>query len=56
MTFTNRLGEDLYIKFGVGDQPKVLHKTDSTVSFIYSEAGGPDKLQVFCSFLMLSLC
>ncbi|XP_073111690.1 uncharacterized protein [Elaeis guineensis] len=46
MTFTNRLGEDLYIRFGVGDEPKVLHKTDSRVSFIYSEGGGPDKVQV----------
>lgn len=46
MTFTNMLGEDIYIKFGVEDQHKVLHKTDSRVSFVYFEAGGPDKLQI----------
>uniref|UniRef100_A0A0D9XMK5 PH domain-containing protein n=1 Tax=Leersia perrieri TaxID=77586 RepID=A0A0D9XMK5_9ORYZ len=45
MTFTNRAGQDLYIKLSVGDEPKVLHANDWRVSFMYSE-GGPEKLQV----------
>lgn len=44
-TFTNRVGQDLYIKLSVGDEPKVLHAHDWRVSFMYSE-GGPEKLQV----------
>ncbi|KAL6642664.1 hypothetical protein ACP70R_020845 [Stipagrostis hirtigluma subsp. patula] len=44
-TFTNRVGQDLYIKFSVGDEPKVLHAFDWRVSFMYSE-GDTDKLQV----------
>ncbi|ONK73416.1 uncharacterized protein A4U43_C04F31270 [Asparagus officinalis] len=45
MTFSNRLGQDVFIRFNVEDQPKTLHASDSRVSFIYHEAG-PDKLQV----------
>ncbi|KAL6906369.1 hypothetical protein ACP4OV_003970 [Aristida adscensionis] len=44
-TFTNRVGQDLYIKLSVGDEPKVLHAYDWRVSFMYSE-GDSDKLQV----------
>ncbi|XP_077244890.1 pleckstrin homology (PH) domain-containing protein [Tasmannia lanceolata] len=46
VTFTNRLGQDLFVKLNSGDQPKVLHASDSRVSFVYCEAGGPEKLQV----------
>ncbi|XP_058084436.1 uncharacterized protein LOC131232245 isoform X2 [Magnolia sinica] len=46
MTFTNRLGEDMFVKLSSGDQPKVLHASDSRASFVYSEAEGPEKLQV----------
>nr|XP_009413254.1 PREDICTED: uncharacterized protein LOC103994598 isoform X1 [Musa acuminata subsp. malaccensis] len=46
MTFTNRIGEDIFLKFNIADQPKILHASDSRVSFLYSEAGGPDKLLV----------
>ncbi|XP_039123130.1 uncharacterized protein LOC120259563 isoform X5 [Dioscorea cayenensis subsp. rotundata] len=45
MTFTNRLGENIYLKFSIGDQQKVLSPSDSTVSFIYHE-GEQEKLQV----------
>ncbi|XP_062205491.1 uncharacterized protein LOC133907454 isoform X2 [Phragmites australis] len=44
-TFTNRVGQDLYIKLSVGDEPKVLHAYDWRVSFMYTE-GDTDKLQV----------
>lgn len=46
MTFTNRLGEDIFIKFSSEDDPKMLHPTDSRIPFIYRETGGPDKLQI----------
>uniref|UniRef100_A0A0Q3N5I8 PH domain-containing protein n=1 Tax=Setaria italica TaxID=4555 RepID=A0A0Q3N5I8_SETIT len=45
ITFTNRLGQDLYIKLSAGDEPKVLQAYDWRVSFMYSE-GDTDKLQV----------
>lgn len=45
MTFTNRLGQDVFVKFNVEDEPKILHASDSRVSFIYRKAGS-DKLQV----------
>ncbi|KAK3153327.1 hypothetical protein QOZ80_2BG0170820 [Eleusine coracana subsp. coracana] len=44
-TFTNRVGQDLYIKLSARDEPKVLHAYDWRVSFMYSEGDG-DKLQV----------
>ncbi|PNT67927.1 hypothetical protein BRADI_3g33740v3 [Brachypodium distachyon] len=43
--FTNRVGQDLFIKLSAGDEPKVLHAHDRRVSFMYSDVG-PDKLQV----------
>ncbi|KAJ6828337.1 uncharacterized protein M6B38_362940 [Iris pallida] len=46
MTFTNRVGQSVFIKFNDEDEPKTLHVSDSRVSFIYREAAGPDKLQV----------
>ncbi|KAK9266873.1 hypothetical protein L1049_027132 [Liquidambar formosana] len=46
MTFTNRLGQDIFIKQSSEDEPKVLHASDSRISFVYRETGGPDKLQV----------
>ena len=45
ITFTNRIGQDLYLKLSVEDEPKVLHAYDWRVSFMYSE-GTTDKLQV----------
>ena len=46
MTFTNRLGQDMYIKLSSEDEPKVLCTSDSRVSFVHCENGGMDKLQV----------
>ncbi|KAJ7944655.1 pleckstrin-likey (PH) domain-containing protein [Quillaja saponaria] len=46
MTFTNRLGQNLFIKFSNEDEPKVLRASDSRISFVYREAGGAEKLQV----------
>lgn len=46
MTFTNRLGQDIYIKLCNEDEPKVLRATDSRVSFVHHKSDGPDKLQV----------
>lgn len=46
MTFTNRLGQDILIRLNGEDEPKVLHASDSRVSFVCHEATGTDKLQV----------
>ncbi|XVF52445.1 hypothetical protein PTKIN_Ptkin05aG0018700 [Pterospermum kingtungense] len=46
MTFTNRLGQDMYVKLSSEDEPKVLRTSDSRISFIHCENGGIDKLQV----------
>ncbi|XP_010540792.1 PREDICTED: uncharacterized protein LOC104814451 [Tarenaya hassleriana] len=45
ITFTNRIGEDVYIKMNSKDEPKVLRVYDSRVSFV-SQPGGRDELQV----------
>ncbi|KAF7828516.1 Vacuolar protein sorting-associated protein 13C [Senna tora] len=46
MTFTNRFGQDIFLKLSSEDEPKVLHPSDSRVSFVYRGAGGSEKLQV----------
>ncbi|KAJ4846821.1 hypothetical protein Tsubulata_004613 [Turnera subulata] len=46
MTFTNRLGQDIFIKLSGEDNPKVLHAFDSRIAFLYRKASGTDKLQV----------
>ncbi|XVE65214.1 hypothetical protein DITRI_Ditri07aG0162900 [Diplodiscus trichospermus] len=46
MTFTNRLGRDMYVKLSSEDEPKVLRTSDSRISFVHCENGGMDKLQV----------
>ncbi|CAL0314337.1 unnamed protein product [Lupinus luteus] len=46
MTFTNRLGQDIFIKLSTEDSPKVLHASDSRISFVCHGIGGPEKLQV----------
>ncbi|OIV92802.1 hypothetical protein TanjilG_00936 [Lupinus angustifolius] len=46
MTFTNRLGQDILIKLSTEDSPKVLHASDSRISFVCRGIGGPEKLQV----------
>ncbi|KAF2308991.1 hypothetical protein GH714_042439 [Hevea brasiliensis] len=46
MTFTNRLGQDIFIKLNTEDEPKVLHAFDSRISFVHHRTVGADKLQV----------
>ncbi|OIT20385.1 hypothetical protein A4A49_38349 [Nicotiana attenuata] len=46
VTFTNRLGQDIFLKLSSEDEPKVLRASDARVSFIYRVTGGPDELQV----------
>ncbi|XP_037495569.1 uncharacterized protein LOC105636609 isoform X2 [Jatropha curcas] len=46
MTFTNRLGKDIFIKLNSQDEPKVLHAFDSRISFVHHKTEGIDKLQV----------
>lgn len=46
MTFTNRLGQDIFIRLNGEDEPKVLRASDSRVSFVCYEAAGAHKLQV----------
>ncbi|CAK9173343.1 unnamed protein product [Ilex paraguariensis] len=46
MTFTNRLGQNIFVKLGNEDEPKVLRMSDARVSFVYRETGGSSKLQV----------
>ena len=55
MTFTNRVGEGIFIKFSSEDDPKILHLTDSRIPFTYRETGGPDKLQVSGQLTIFSL-
>lgn len=61
MTFTNRVGEDIFLKFSSEDDPKILRPTDSRIPFTHRETGGRDKLQVsgqltISSVLKLSEC
>ncbi|KAG4987653.1 hypothetical protein JHK85_030636 [Glycine max] len=46
MTFTNRLGQDIFLKLSTEDEPKVLRASDSRVYFVCRGTGGPEKLQV----------
>lgn len=46
MTFTNRLGQDIFIKLSTEDEPKILRASDSRTSFVCRGAGEPEKLQV----------
>ncbi|KAK7307747.1 hypothetical protein VNO77_41077 [Canavalia gladiata] len=46
MTFTNRLGQDIFVKLSTEDEPKVLHASDSRKYFVCRGIGGPEKLQV----------
>lgn len=46
ITFTNRVGENLFLKLSSGDEPKILWMTDARVSFACCDTGGLNKLQV----------
>lgn len=55
MTFTNRVGQDMFMKFCSEDVPKILHASDSRTSFVHRETGGLENLQV-SSCLLLECC
>uniref|UniRef100_A0A0E0BDW2 PH domain-containing protein n=1 Tax=Oryza glumipatula TaxID=40148 RepID=A0A0E0BDW2_9ORYZ len=58
ITFTNRAGQDFYIKLSAEDEPKVLHAHDWRVSFMHSE-GGTEKLQLrfgYANHCYLKMC
>ncbi|KAK1307366.1 hypothetical protein QJS10_CPA10g01050 [Acorus calamus] len=46
MTFTNRMGQDIFIKFSDGEQPKILHAYDARVAFVHCRTGSTDKFQI----------
>lgn len=46
MTFTNRVGQDIFLKLSTEDEPKVLHSSDSRASFVHRGTDAPEKLQV----------
>ncbi|PWA98621.1 pleckstrin (PH) domain superfamily protein [Artemisia annua] len=46
MTFTNRLGRDIYVKLSSEDPPKLLRASDVRVSFVCLDTKGPSKLHV----------
>ncbi|XP_047340404.1 uncharacterized protein LOC124943990 [Impatiens glandulifera] len=46
ITFTNRIGCDIFLKLSNDDEPKVLHAYDSRVSFVHHPSDGPNTLQV----------
>ncbi|KMT11750.1 hypothetical protein BVRB_5g105600 [Beta vulgaris subsp. vulgaris] len=46
MTFTNRTGEDIFVKLSSDDEQKVLRASDSRVCFLYRETSDYDKLQI----------
>ncbi|GMH29787.1 hypothetical protein Nepgr_031630 [Nepenthes gracilis] len=46
MTFTNRIGKDIFIKLSIEDVPKILRASDSRVAFVFHETSELDKLQV----------
>ncbi|GER35434.1 pleckstrin homology (PH) domain-containing protein [Striga asiatica] len=46
MTFTNRVGQNLLLKFSSEDEPKTLRVSDTRVSFVHRKTDGPNKIQV----------
>ncbi|GFP96481.1 vacuolar protein sorting-associated protein 13c [Phtheirospermum japonicum] len=46
MTFTNRVGQSLLLKFSSEDEPKTLRVSDTRVSFVHRKADGPNEIQV----------
>lgn len=46
MTFTNRVGQPIFVKLNIEDEPKILRSSDSRVSLVHRESTEPDKLQV----------
>lgn len=46
MTFTNRVGQNMLVKFSSEDEPKTLRVSDTRVSFIHRKTDGPNEIQV----------
>ncbi|XP_051144600.1 uncharacterized protein LOC127260739 isoform X2 [Andrographis paniculata] len=46
MTFTNRVGENLFLKFSSNDEPKILRASDARVPFVHLKTDGPQEIQV----------
>ncbi|KAK6146409.1 hypothetical protein DH2020_020278 [Rehmannia glutinosa] len=46
MTFTNRVGQNLLLKFSSEDEPKHLRVSDTRVSFVHRKTDGPNEIQV----------
>ncbi|KAL9231233.1 hypothetical protein vseg_006486 [Gypsophila vaccaria] len=46
MTFTNRIGQDIFVKLSSQDEPKVLRASDSRVCFLYKETNDSNKLEI----------
>lgn len=46
MTFTNRVGQDVLLKFSSEDEPKTLRVPDTRVSFVQCKTDRPNEIQV----------
>ncbi|PIN17888.1 hypothetical protein CDL12_09445 [Handroanthus impetiginosus] len=46
MTFTNRVGQNILLKFSSEDVPKTLRVPDTRVSFVHCKSDGPNEIQV----------
>ncbi|XP_042024109.1 uncharacterized protein LOC121771392 [Salvia splendens] len=46
MTFTNRVGQNMFLKFSSEDEPKTLRVSDARVSFVHNKTQGPHLIQV----------
>lgn len=54
MTFTNRVGQNVVLKFSSEDEPKTLRVSDTRVSFVQRKTDKPNEIQV-SFFLVLSM-
>ncbi|KAI3453469.1 hypothetical protein Pfo_010132 [Paulownia fortunei] len=46
MTFTNRVGQNMLLKFSSEDEPRTLRVSDTRVSFVHRRTDGPNEIQV----------
>lgn len=49
MTFTNRVGQNMLLKFSSEDEPKNLQVSDTRVAFVHRKTEGPHQIQVSAS-------
>ncbi|VFQ66400.1 unnamed protein product [Cuscuta campestris] len=52
ITFTNRVGQSLFIKLSSQDEPKILHASDARVPFVVNETSSSDELQTSVSNIL----